>query len=51
MTKLVAISFDDGYLEYMRSAHLLSKLGVKATFYITTHLDAWVGKPLLAEKA
>jgi len=50
MTKLVAISFDDGYLEYMRSAHLLSKLGVKASFYITTHLDAWEGKPLLAKK-
>jgi|GEM_PF-1482867 len=50
MSKLVAISFDDGYLEYVRSAHLLSKLGVKASFYITTHLDAWEGKPLLAKK-
>jgi peptidoglycan/xylan/chitin deacetylase (PgdA/CDA1 family) len=50
MTKLVAISFDDGYLEYVRGARLLSELGVKASFYITTDLNAWERKPLLAKK-
>jgi peptidoglycan/xylan/chitin deacetylase (PgdA/CDA1 family) len=50
MTKLVAISFDDGYLEYVKGARLLSMLGVKASFYLTTCLRAWEKRPLLATK-
>jgi peptidoglycan/xylan/chitin deacetylase (PgdA/CDA1 family) len=50
MTRLAAISFDDGYLEYVKGAVLLSKLGVKATFYIITHLKSWEEKSLLTEK-
>ena len=50
MSRFVAISFDDGYLDYIKGAHLLSKLGIKASFYITTHLTTWEGKLLLAKK-
>jgi len=50
MTKLVAISFDDGYLEYVKGARLLSKLGVKASFYLITCLNAWEKRTLLATK-
>jgi peptidoglycan/xylan/chitin deacetylase (PgdA/CDA1 family) len=50
MTRLAAISFDDGNLEDVEGAILLSKLGVKATFYIITHLKSWEGKILLTEK-
>jgi len=50
MSRLAASSFDDGYLEYVRDARLLSKLGVKASFYITTHLKSWEGRTLLAKK-
>jgi peptidoglycan/xylan/chitin deacetylase (PgdA/CDA1 family) len=48
MTKLVAISFDDGYLEYIKGARLLFQAGVKASFYLTTCLKAWEKRPLLA---
>jgi peptidoglycan/xylan/chitin deacetylase (PgdA/CDA1 family) len=50
MTNLVAISFDDGYPDYVGGARLLSKLGVKATFYLTTHLKALDGRPLMATR-
>lgn len=50
MGNLVAPSFDDGYIEYVKAAHLLSRLGVKATFYLTTHIRELEKKRLLATR-
>ena len=48
LTNLIAISFDDGYLDHVKAAYLLRRLGVRATFYLITHLKHWNRKPLLA---
>jgi len=45
-----AITFDDGYLEHFRTATLLRRLGVRATFFLITGLERWHGKPLLAPR-
>ncbi|MBS7612510.1 polysaccharide deacetylase family protein [Candidatus Bathyarchaeota archaeon] len=50
MIDLLALSFDDGYLNHVKSAHLLSRLKVKGTFYIITHLKAWDKRPLLTTR-
>lgn len=50
MTRLVSISFDDGYFEHIRAARLLSRLGIKASFYVVTHLKSWERSPLLAKR-
>lgn len=44
---LIALSFDDGYLNHIRIARLLSRLNIKATFFLITHLKEFEGKPLL----
>lgn len=44
----VALSFDDGYLSHLAIARLLRRMGVKATFYVITHLKMFEGKPLLS---
>ncbi len=44
---IVALSFDDGYMGHMEIARLLSRLGIKATFFVITHLKYFEGKPLL----
>jgi peptidoglycan/xylan/chitin deacetylase (PgdA/CDA1 family) len=44
---LIAITFDDGYLSQLRFAKLLKQLGIKATFFIVTHLKTFEGKTLL----
>mgnify|MGYP000188548333 CR=1 FL=1 len=51
MTNLIAISFDDGYLDHIKAAYLLQRLGVKATFYFITHLKHWDKRPLLTTRA
>jgi len=51
MNKLnVALTFDDGYLEQYGVAHLLSRLQIRATFFIVTHLGRFEGKTLLASR-
>lgn len=47
-TTYVALSFDDGYLSHLAIARLLRRMGVKATFYVITHLKIFEGKPLLS---
>ncbi|MEM0314027.1 MAG: polysaccharide deacetylase family protein [Candidatus Bathyarchaeia archaeon] len=47
---LIALSFDDGYIEYVKAAYLLSTIGVKATFYLNTHIREWEKRPLLTTK-
>ncbi|MGB9622246.1 MAG: polysaccharide deacetylase family protein [Candidatus Bathyarchaeia archaeon] len=39
--------FDDGYISHMEVAYLLSRLDIRATFFITTHLKYFEKKPLL----
>jgi len=34
----ISLTFDDGYISHYTLAKYLSKIGVKATFFITTHL-------------
>jgi len=46
----VALTFDDGYLEHARTAYMLARLGIKATFFIITHLRRFEGKPLLTSR-
>jgi len=43
----VALTFDDGYIEQYRVAHFLSRLGMKATFFIISHLKEFEGCHLL----
>lgn len=47
MTNFVAITFDDGYVEHVKIARLLSNLEIKATFYLTTHIKELKSKKLL----
>jgi len=47
-TVKIALSFDDGYLGHLRLGKILSKLGVRATFYIVTGLKSFEGKTLLS---
>jgi len=42
-----SITFDDGYLSQLRFAEVLARLGIKATFFVITHLKSFEGKPLL----
>ena len=44
---LISITFDDGYFSQLRFAKLLKQLGIKATFFIITHLKDFEGKTLL----
>jgi len=46
----VALTFDDGYIEHYRVARLLNRLGIKATFFIITHLTRFEGKRLLTSR-
>lgn len=46
-TTYVALSFDDGYLSHLTIARLLKRIGVKATFYVITHLKVFEDKLLL----
>ncbi|MEM2613992.1 MAG: polysaccharide deacetylase family protein [Nitrososphaerota archaeon] len=50
MDNLITLSFDDGYVDYVKVAKLLSNLGVKATFYLTTHIREWGKRQLLATR-
>jgi peptidoglycan/xylan/chitin deacetylase (PgdA/CDA1 family) len=43
----VELTFDDGYLDHYHIARFLARRGIKATFFITTHLRTFEGKPLL----
>jgi len=43
----VALTFDDGYIYHYAVAQLLNRLGIKATFFIITHLKKFEGKTLL----
>ena len=44
---MVALSFDDGYLEHYKAAQLLYKRHIRATFFLITGLSHWNNKPLL----
>ena len=44
---MVALSFDDGYLEHYRAAQLLYNRHIRATFFLITGLSHWNKKPLL----
>ncbi|HKT21616.1 MAG TPA: polysaccharide deacetylase family protein [Nitrososphaerales archaeon] len=44
---MVALTFDDGYLEHFLTAKTLSHLGVPATFFLITGLEVWNGRRLL----
>lgn len=44
---MIALTFDDGYLEHYAYAKVLRALDVKATFYITTHVSELLGRKLL----
>jgi len=44
---LASLTFDDGYLSHYNIAKLLYKEGVRATFFVITHLRSFEGKPLL----
>jgi len=44
---LASLTFDDGYLSHYNIAKLLHKEGVRATFFVITHLKYFEGKPLL----
>jgi peptidoglycan/xylan/chitin deacetylase (PgdA/CDA1 family) len=44
---MVALSFDDGYLDHYKMARLLNTRGIKATFFLITGLTRWNNKPLL----
>lgn len=50
MQLIIAISFDDCYLDHVGIARLLLSQGIKATFYITTNLRKWVRGTTLATK-
>jgi peptidoglycan/xylan/chitin deacetylase (PgdA/CDA1 family) len=39
----IAITFDDGYVEQYEYAKILKEMGVRATFYITTHAPSIKG--------
>lgn len=43
----VALTFDDGYLAHYHIAKYLYEEGIKATFFVITHLEAFENKPLL----
>jgi peptidoglycan/xylan/chitin deacetylase (PgdA/CDA1 family) len=43
----VALTFDDGYLSHYHIAKYLYEEGIKATFFVVTHLKNFEGKPLL----
>jgi peptidoglycan/xylan/chitin deacetylase (PgdA/CDA1 family) len=43
----VALTFDDGYLVHYHIAKYLYKEGIKATFFVITHLKIFEDKPLL----
>jgi len=45
---LASLTFDDGYLDHIAIARYLSALGVRATFFVITHLREFEGKPLLS---
>lgn len=46
----VALAFDDGYVEHYPVALLLSRLGIRATFFIITHLSKFEGRTLLTSR-
>jgi len=46
---LVSLTFDDGYLNHIVIARYLAALGVRATFFIITHLKEFEGKLLLSQ--
>jgi peptidoglycan/xylan/chitin deacetylase (PgdA/CDA1 family) len=46
----VALTFDDGYLQHYQVANLLRRIGIRASFFIVTHLRIYQDKPLLAMK-
>jgi len=46
---LASLTFDDGYLDHIVIARYLSALGVRATFFVITHLREFEGKPLLSQ--
>ena len=45
---IIALSFDDGYREHLKVARELATMGIRATFFVITHLRYWMGKPLLS---
>ena len=47
MKVYAALTFDDGYLTHSNIAYLLYKQGIRATFFIITHLKKFENKPLL----
>lgn len=42
-----ALTFDDGYVEQIRHARLLYKMGVPGTFFLITGLKEYMGKKLM----
>ena len=43
----VALTFDDGYLNHYFIARFLARRGIRATFFVVTHLKMFEGRPLL----
>jgi len=46
----VSLTFDDGYLEHYEVAEILSSKGIRATFFLITHLRDYNGKALLTTR-
>jgi len=46
---MIALTFDDGYIEHVYVARLLAKLGIRATFFLITHRKELEGKSLLTQ--
>jgi len=44
---LISVTFDDGYVSQVKVAKALARLGIKATFFLITHLKSFEGKTLL----
>ena len=46
----VALTFDDGYLNHFYVAKMLKRRGIRATFFVITHLKEFQGRQLLTVK-
>lgn len=47
---MVALTFDDGYLDHFYVAQYLYSKGIPATFFVVTGLSYYQGQPLLTIK-
>jgi len=46
----VALTFDDGLIEHYSVAQLLNRLGIRATFFVVTHIKNHEGRTLLTSR-